>query len=210
MFYLVKTPRLLRAFYKECTWMVPGNSKTVYLTFDDGPHPEVTPFVLKTLKQYEAKASFFCIGKNVKDYPGIYQQIVSEGHTTGNHTYQHLDGWKTTDQAYLQDIKLTSQLVQSKFYRPPYGRIRKSQVNLLLQEPDPMKIIMWGVLSGDFDNRVTGEQCAKNVTGAASPGAIIVFHDSEKAKERITYALPVVMDFLAAKGYGFLGLNDVL
>ena len=172
MFYFVKTPGWLKRIYDSYVWSIPVNDKILYLTFDDGPHPEATPFVLKELKQHNALATFFCIGKNVVSYPGIYKQIINEGHSVGNHTYNHLNGWKTSNDDYLKDIALASHEIDSDLFRPPYGRITSFQAKNLkpaMKGKDP-KVIMWDVLSGDFDIDCTPQQCLSNVLLASVPG----------------------------------------
>ena len=200
--YLVKTPFWLRALYPTCTWKIPTHEKVIYLTFDDGPHPEATPFVLEELKKYNAKATFFCIGKNVLSYPNIFETIVKDGHAIGNHTYDHLNGWKTHTAHYLNNISCAANLIDSNLFRPPYGRIKKNQINKISADKKlPQKIIMWDVLSADFDTSITGDQCVKNVIKNTSAGSIIVFHDSAKAMERLTHALPIVLKHFQQMGY---------
>jgi peptidoglycan-N-acetylglucosamine deacetylase len=203
MFYFVKTPWWVKLLYKGCTWQMPARDKVLYLTFDDGPHLFATPFVLDELAKYNAKATFFCIGKNVFENRKIYERIITEGHQTGNHTYNHLNGWATKNETYLQDIAAASGLIQSPLFRPPYGRIKKAQIKLLQQ----YKIIMWTVLSGDFDKKISKEKCAANVLRNAESGAVIVFHDSEKAFEKMRYSLPVVLDYFSCRGYRFEALK---
>ena len=202
--YLVKTPFWLRALYPACTWKMPSTDKVIYLSFDDGPHPEATPFVLDQLKKYHAKASFFCIGKNVLSFANIYEQILQEGHVVGNHTYDHLNGWKTDTASYLENIKSASNLIVSNLFRPPYGRISRNQLkNIAADKWMPQQIIMWDVLSGDFDLKLTGEQCARNVIKHAKSGSIVVFHDSAKAWDRLQVALPLVLDYFSNLDYRF-------
>ena len=208
MFYFVKTPGWLKKIYDSYMWSVPGSDKILYLTFDDGPHPEATPFVLRELKKYNVLATFFCIGKNVVAYPDIYNQILREGHSVGNHTYNHLNGWKTNNNDYLKDIALASDEIDSYLFRPPYGRITSFQAKNLkpvMKGKEP-KVIMWDVLSGDFDTACSPQQCLANVLFASVPGSIIVFHDSEKAFSRLEYALPRVLQYFSEKGYLFKSL----
>ena len=203
MFYFVKTPWWLQKIYHEAIWKAGGKEHQVYLTFDDGPHPRITPYVLDCLKQYQAKATFFCIGNNVRKYPAIYQQVIEAGHRVGNHTEHHLNGWKATDEKYLQDIAAAAGVIDSNLFRPPYGRIRKSQLKRLADLTPAMKTIMWDVLSGDFDVKLNSDQCIRNVIRHTSPGSIIVFHDSEKAFPRLEKTLPAVLENLSKRGFRF-------
>lgn len=198
MFYLTKTPAALKALYKSCIWNFSPARQCVYLTFDDGPHPQATPFVLEQLKKYDAKGTFFCIGKNVIEQPGIYQQILAEGHAVGNHTHNHLNGWKTSNKVYLENIQQAAGYIRSDLFRPPYGRVSPFQIKQL---KDKYRIIMWDILSADFDTALTGEQCVQNVVFSAQPGSIIVFHDSGKAWDRLSYALPRVLEHFRRKGW---------
>ena len=201
--YLVKTPWWLRAVYPSLTWRIHEQGKTIYLTFDDGPHETATAFVLDQLKQFHAKASFFCIGKNVAAHPDIYERIVKEGHSTGNHTYSHLNGWKTEDAVYLKEIEDTSVLVRSNLFRPPYGRIKRSQLKKLQTTNPQLQTIMWDVLSGDFDTNLSPEACLAYVLYHTKPGSIVLFHDSTKAWERMQFALPKVLEHFTREGYSF-------
>ena len=203
MFYLVKTPGWLKKLYKQCTWLIPSAEKIIYLSFDDGPHPSITPFVLDELKKYNAKASFFCIGKNVLAYPDVYKRIIDEGHTTGNHSFNHLNGWKTNDSTYLHDIAEAQKIIDSNLYRPPYGRIKRSQLRKLSSAPFNLKTIMWTVLSGDFNEKLSPEGCLENVISKTEPGSIVVFHDSEKANIRMRYALAGSLKHFSEEGYRF-------
>jgi peptidoglycan-N-acetylglucosamine deacetylase len=206
--YFVKTPWWLKKFYSQRLWNVNTQEKIIYLTFDDGPNPKATPFVLDQLKKYNAKATFFCIGENVITYPHIYTRIIDEGHKVGNHTHHHLNGWKTNSDIYLHDVAEAARYIDSSLFRPPYGRMGSFQaknINKALKVPRA-KIIMWTVLSGDFDTDITKEKCLQNVIVHARPGSIIVFHDSEKAFPRLEYALPGVLKFFSEKGYVFENL----
>ncbi len=203
MFYFVKTPWLLKKLYPECIWEVQTTEKNIYLTFDDGPHPQATPFVLNELKKYQARATFFCIGKNVRDYFDVYKQIIADGHKPGNHTYNHLNGWKTSDRIYLEDIRLAANSIDSNLFRPPYGKASKFQLKALQEEKLNFTTIMWSVLSGDFDEKVTPENCYLNVIKNACPGSIVIFHDSLKALPRLQYTLPRVLQYFSERGFQF-------
>ncbi len=185
------------------TWDIPGEEKNVYLSFDDGPTPDVTRRVLENLKQYNAKATFFCLGRNVDHYPEIYRQILNGGHSTGNHTYSHLKGWGSSNKNYFDDIELARYHIDSDLFRPPYGRIKPSQVTEILKT---YRIIMWSVLSIDYNRHVSGDTCVKNVTENVRPGSIIVFHDSAKARKNVYYALPRVLEYLSDNGYKMLAI----
>jgi peptidoglycan/xylan/chitin deacetylase (PgdA/CDA1 family) len=219
--YLVKSPLLLKWYYPALIWNRTRKDKIVYLTFDDGPIPNVTDFVLNTLKEFGIRATFFCIGDNIRKHPAIFERLKAEGHAIGNHTYNHLKGWATDDQTYLDNFLKCQELTRSSLFRPPYGRIKKSQLKLLrsvsdLQltadealysqlkpEKDPLRIIMWDVLSGDFDLQLSPAKCYQNVIKHTENGSIIVFHDSLKAFDRLAYALPKTIKYLLAKGYQF-------
>jgi peptidoglycan/xylan/chitin deacetylase (PgdA/CDA1 family) len=205
--YFIKTPFWLRLIYRSCIWRKPNQDRVLYLSFDDGPHPEATPFVLEQLSKFNAKASFFCIGKNVQLYPEIYAAILAAGHVVGNHTQNHMNGWKNTTENYMADIQEATKLIDSNLFRPPYGRISFSQIKALRLDPNlPQQIMMWDVLSGDFDTNITGEQCANIVIQHAGPGSIVVFHDSAKAMDRLRIALPKVLAHFSKLGYQFKAL----
>jgi peptidoglycan-N-acetylglucosamine deacetylase len=208
MFYLTKTPVLLKKIYPACTWNFSRDEKVIYLTFDDGPHPVATPLVLDTLREYNAKATFFCIGKNVAAHPEIYRRIISEGHSVGNHTQNHVNGWKTPDDLYIQDIAAARKYIDSRLFRPPYGRISKFQVRLLtasenVKQPVIFKVVMWDVLSGDFDISLSADKCTKNVIANTQNGSIVVFHDSEKALPRMNVALKGTLEHFSRENYQF-------
>ena len=205
--YFVKAPWWLRKLYASLIWKIRTKEKVLYLTFDDGPHETATPFILDELKKYGAKATFFCIGKNVANLPSIYKRILEEGHNTGNHTYNHLNGWKTDDTTYINNIIKAAELIKSNLFRPPYGRIKKFQSKLLMRKGDAshplFKIIMWDVLSGDFDIKLSPQKCLNNVLKNATAGSIIVFHDSAKAWSCMSYALPKVLEHFSKDGFVF-------
>lgn len=188
--YLFKTPRILKVAYNRGIWNIDDSPNSVFLTFDDGPHPEITTFVLDELKKVNAKGTFFCIGKNVEKHPDIYNRILDEGHAVGNHTQNHKNGWSTDNAVYYRDILSAAKHIKSNLFRPPYGRITYAQGMGLEKLLPNTKIIMWDVLSGDFDTELSPEDCLKNVVKNTKAGSIIVFHDSQKAFERLEYALP--------------------
>lgn len=177
--------------------------KEIFLTFDDGPHPEITPWVLSLLEKYGFKATFFCVGDNVRKYPETYQQIIAAGHRTGNHTFNHLKGWKTSLDEYISNVQECRELVDSNLMRPPYGRITKAQTSRLIRE---YEIIMWTLLSGDFYH---GLDCAKAIDKMirkTSAGQIVVFHDSVKAERNLKEILPPYLEFLSRESYIGIGL----
>jgi peptidoglycan/xylan/chitin deacetylase (PgdA/CDA1 family) len=180
------------------TWDLKGDHREVYLTFDDGPTPVVTPWVLDQLDAAEAKATFFCLGRNVDKYGDIYNQILAAGHSVGNHSYSHLKGFRSSIKRYMEDIHLASDMINSRLFRPPYGRILPGQVKAVIEEYD---IIMWDVLSIDYNSGLTGDRVLRNVTNNVKPGSIIVFHDSDKASDNLYYALPRTLEFLQENGY---------
>jgi len=198
--YFIRPSILARKLYRKAIWRIPTEEKVIYITFDDGPHPEVTPWVLDTLRKYNAKATFFCVGSNAKKYPDIFQQIISEGHSTGNHTFNHLNGWKTNTADYSNNINKCGELINSTLFRPPYGKLTSSQYSLV---NDHYSLIMWDVISGDFDQKVTEEKCLKNVITKTRKGSIVVFHDSAKAKDKLYYTLPKFLAHFSEQGFLF-------
>jgi peptidoglycan/xylan/chitin deacetylase (PgdA/CDA1 family) len=207
MFYLVRTPWWLRRCFPGCIWEIAEQRPIVYLTFDDGPDPGVTPFVLDQLAHYDMHATFFCIGKNVEAHPEVYARILSEGHRTGNHTHHHLNGWKTDDDTYLTDISRAARLIDSDLFRPPYGRIGSGQLRRLRHLSPVMRPVMWSVLSGDFDPGISPARCIRNVLDHARPGSVITFHDSEKAFPVLREALPVILEDFRRKGWEGKGIS---
>ena len=201
--YLVKTPWLLKQFYSNMIWNKSRKRHCIYVTFDDGPIPTVTPYVLNILKQYNAKATFFCIGDNVNKHPDVFEQVKNAGHRIGNHTFNHLKGWKTDNETYLENFLKADELLHADLFRPPYGRIKKSQAKLIHKAKPDTRIIMWDVLSGDFDTDLKPETCLQHVLRYTTNGSIIVFHDSLKAYDRLEYVLPRAMEEWSRRGYEF-------
>jgi peptidoglycan/xylan/chitin deacetylase (PgdA/CDA1 family) len=210
-FYWIKTNSFIKKIFSKHIWDLPNTENKIYLTFDDGPTPEITEWVLNQLQKHHAKATFFCIGNNIEKYPEIYNKTIEEGHAIGNHTHNHLNGWKTSTKKYLKNVKSCESSIlnpkskicnlKSAIFRPPYGKIKSSQSRKLRQLG--YKIIMWDVLSADFDQAITPEQCLENVKSNVKSGSIIVFHDSSKAFQNLEYALPKTLDFLKEKGFVF-------
>jgi peptidoglycan/xylan/chitin deacetylase (PgdA/CDA1 family) len=199
--YAAKTPKFLQWYYSSLTWKIKTTEKKVYLTFDDGPIPEVTEFVLDILQKEKIKAHFFCIGKNVIENTAIYNRIIKEGHLVGNHTFNHLNGWKSSTEEYLKNIQEASKVIPSNLFRPPYGRITKKQIKQFSIHNFQFSIVMWDVLSGDFDESISVENCYQNVIQNIEPGSIIVFHDSVKAFPRMKEAMPRVLTWLKENKY---------
>jgi len=210
MFYFKKTPSLIQKIFSERIWRIDTDEKILYFTFDDGPHPEATSFVLEELKRYNAKATFFCVGRNVKENFAMYERIISEGHRVGNHTFNHLNGWKTNDKIYVEDIAKAAKIIDSNLFRPPYGKITGFQAKAIQGNKLHLKIIMWEVLSGDFDPSVNGENCYLNVVKNAKPGSVVVFHDSAKSFTTLQHALPRLLKYYTDEGYSFQALPNMI
>lgn len=208
----IKTPLLAKKLFPNYVWDISTSKKVIYLTFDDGPTPDITNWTLNVLKQYNAKATFFCIGNNIIKYSEIFQNILNHGHAIGNHTHNHIKGWKTSADDYLKNIAEAQEQISLKspktinLFRPPYGQITPKQGKKLIEFG--YKIIMWDVLSFDWDKNVEKEVCLENVLTKTTEGSIIVFHDSVKASKNMQYALPKVLTYFSEKGYCFKALNE--
>lgn len=205
--YLVRTPSVVQRLFPDYTWRGrAGQSRDrVYLTFDDGPIPGVTPWVLGTLAAFGARATFFCVGENAERYPGLLADVRAAGHALGNHTHNHLSGWGTERTPYVANVRRCRQAVESPLFRPPYGRLRPGQADALRSRH--YRIVMWDVLSGDFDPELAPEDCLANVVDNVRPGSIVVFHDSVKAEANLRYALPRTLAHFAKAGYEFAALG---
>lgn len=223
---VVKMPKFVQRFYPEQIWAFPHEKDSVYLTFDDGPIPEVTPWVLDELNKHNAKATFFCIGENIQKHPDIFRRIISEGHAVGNHTFNHLNGWKTKTSEYVANVEkverqmedaggrmtedsrlLNSEIINRQasivnhksLFRPPYGKITSKQAEILQKKG--FHIVMWDILSYDYDATVSEEKCLQNVLKNLNPGSVVVFHDSLKAAKNLRYVLPKVLEFAREKNW---------
>jgi peptidoglycan/xylan/chitin deacetylase (PgdA/CDA1 family) len=208
--FWIKTNWFVKRMFSNYTWDIPNNENKIYLTFDDGPTPKITEWVLNQLLEYNAKATFFCIGKNAHSYPEILEKIIQQGHAIGNHTNNHLNGWKTTTENYLENCVECEEIVyntkcNSLLFRPPYGKIKRSQSIQLRKKG--YRIIMWDVLSCDFDRTISVEKCLKNVLNNTNSGSVIVFHDSEKAFRNLEYTLPKALAFFKNNGYLMEGIS---
>jgi peptidoglycan/xylan/chitin deacetylase (PgdA/CDA1 family) len=195
-----RPPKLLQSLLPQCFWNLPNRQNKIYLTFDDGPTPEVLPVILKTLDAYKVPATFFCVGENMQKHPDLVKEMLKRNHVIGNHTFNHISGWRTKNEDYFENVEACQKVYKSKLFRPPYGRLRASQANELKRK---YKIIMWDVLSYDYDKKVLPEICFRNVIDATKSGSVIVFHDNVKALKNLEYALPRSIDFLLKKDFVF-------
>jgi peptidoglycan/xylan/chitin deacetylase (PgdA/CDA1 family) len=208
----IKIPKWLQKQIPRLVWSIETPKKEIYLTFDDGPTPEITDWVLQELEKYQAKATFFCIGNNMIQYPEIVKELKKRGHTLGNHTYNHVNGWSESTKSYVEETQQTQrafdQIIGSNanLFRPPYGKIKPAQAKALIQKG--YKIVMWEVLSADFDKKTTPEKSLQNVLKNTTSGSIVVFHDSQKASENMQYALPKVLQYFSGKGFVFKSIPE--
>ena len=186
----ITPPKFIRKMLPDLIWQI-EDEQGVYLTFDDGPTPGITEWILTMLKRHNAKATFFVLGKNAEKYPDLYAKILADGHRVGNHTYSHQKGYLMSLERYLEDIDLASYTVQSNLFRPPYARVTPSQLRAVAQR---YKIVMWSIISRDYNRKISGEMCLRGVLPHIKAGAIILFHDSEKSFANMSYALPKVLE----------------
>jgi len=203
--YFVKTPKIARSIIKKAVWNIPNNDREIFLTFDDGPTPSITNQTLDILSKHQVKATFFCLGKQVEKYPEIFQRIIDEGHAVGNHSYSHLKGWATNNQQYLEDVRKGEAIIKSNLFRPPYGKIKRSQVDLLNPQT---RIILWDVLPGDFSSKTDVEKTISNTLNSVEPGSIIVLHDNDKCGNKMLQVLPIIIDKLKEKKYNFSAITE--
>lgn len=200
-----QTPDFIRKLIPGAVWRLPQKEKTVYLTFDDGPIPEVTPWVLDLLKKYNIKATFFCVGDNVRKHPEVFKMLVSAGHSVGNHTFNHLQGFKVKSDKYVENVELADAYIRSNLFRPPHGHLRIRQGTKLSKK---FRFVMWDVITRDYNRKLSGEYVLNVVKRYARNGSIIVFHDSIKAEENMKYALPRAIEFLLSEGYKFEKITE--
>jgi len=197
---LVRPPRLLRSYYKHSVWRMNKDEPVIYLTFDDGPIEELTPWVLDVLKQYNVKATFFCVGNNIDKNNHIFSRLLNEGHRVGNHTYNHIKGWKTKTKEYLENVEQCEQLTKTKLFRPPYGRIKKKQFLKLIPY---YKIVFWDVLTHDYDPLLSPAKCLSNSIKYTRNGSVVVFHDNMKAQKNLKFVLPQYIEHFLKLNYKF-------
>lgn len=200
-----QTPDFIRKLIPGAVWRLPQKEKTVYLTFDDGPIPEVTPWVLDLLRKYNIKATFFCVGDNVRKYPEVFKMVVSAGHSVGNHTFNHLQGFKVRSGKYVENVELADSYIRSNLFRPPHGHLRIRQGTKLSKK---FRFVMWDVITRDYNMKLSGEYVLNVVKRYVRNGSIIVFHDSIKAEKNMKYALPKAIEFLLSEGYKFEKITE--
>lgn len=201
--FIEQPPVPYRMLFPESMWRIPMKEKSVFLTFDDGPIPEVTPWVLDLLDQYEIKATFFMVGDNVRKHPKTFQEVIKRGHSVGNHTMHHLQGAKVRTRRYIKDIAEAHMLIKSPLFRPPHGFIRWKQAAAIKANK---RIIMYDLVTRDYSKKLSGDEVLENVKRYTRNGSIIVFHDSLKAEKNLRYALPKAIEWLKQNGYKFLPL----
>ena len=200
MLRLIKSPKILQCLFAGFIWKIDTDEKVIYLTFDDGPHPVITPWIINLMNQYDAKGTFFLIGDAVSRNPDLYQLYKTNGHLVGNHTYRHIKGWQSRKKNYLKEITQCAEVVESSLFRPPYGQINLQGIREIKKL---YKVVMWDVLSWDFDNETSSEICLSNVVNYSKEGSIVVFHENEKSMKNIMYALPKVLEHFTKLGYQF-------
>jgi len=208
MLYTVNSRFLKRISHKTVFWKIPTEKKELFLTFDDGPFPGTTEMILEQLNKFNAKATFFCVGDNIRKHPQLFEEIKNQGHSVGNHTFHHLNGWKHSLKSYLNNVKMCETLTGTKLFRPPYGKLTPLQ-RFKLQ--NHYYILLWSVLPGDFDPKLSNEKCLERVLKHSHfPGSIVVFHDNLKAFEKLQYTLPKYLEYFSKLGYTFSSITPEL
>lgn len=201
--YFKHTPDIIKPLAKDLTFELPNDQQTIYLTFDDGPHPEITPWVMEQLEAFDAKGTFFLLGKHAQTFPAVHQLLIDGGHGIGNHGQEHWSGWKTKDSEYYENVYKAHEALQTPLFRPPYGQITLGQAKRLKRD---FQIILWSDLSADFDPNIDPSTCFHHATHKVKPGSIIVFHDSEKAWPRLKSCLPKALEYYAQQGFRMAAL----
>jgi peptidoglycan/xylan/chitin deacetylase (PgdA/CDA1 family) len=196
--------RLAAKVCRQPVWHFKPEGRSLFLTFDDGPSPALTPWILDVLQSYDARATFFCLGRQVQQHPELYRAILNDGHAVGNHTHHHPDGWRTSLRRYLEDVDRASQWIQTPLFRPPHGRLGFRQMHDLAKT---YRIVMWDVMSKDYDTRLSPQTILKKLKRRVRPGSIVVFHDSPKSEKNLRTVLPKFLDFCQTEGYQLQNLN---
>lgn len=203
--YFVKTPKILQSIFKNYIWEIPDTEKTIYITFDDGPHKDITPQTLRILDDHKAKATFFMLGEKAEKHPGLIKQITLKGHDIGNHSFSHPNGWKQTKEDYINNVEKSNQILNTQLFRPPFGKLKKSQAKQLKNH---YKLIYWTVMPGDFDKNISKERCLARSLKNTKGGTIIVFHENDKAKQNMLFTLPLFLKHFSEKGFTFKAIKS--
>lgn len=198
--YFVQPSNVVKRIYPGALWRADSTKSVIYLTFDDGPVAGVTNGVLDVLKEKQVAATFFCVGENAVKNKLLFERITQEGHAVGNHTFHHLNGWNSSTPAYMNNVLQCEQAFHSTLFRPPYGKLKRSQFQQLRKK---FRIVLWDVLSGDYDSNTSPEKCLQNACAYLRNGSVVVFHDSIKAQQKMEFALPRFIDFAKENGFEF-------
>ena len=204
MLNLIKSPKIIQLLFADFLWKIDTDEKVIYLTFDDGPHPVITPWIIDLMNKYDAKGTFFLIGDAVSKNPDLYQLYKTNGHQVGNHTFTHIKGWQSRKKNYLKEITQCSEVVESSLFRPPFGQINLQSIREIKKQ---YKVVMWDVLSWDFNTKTSAETCLSNVVNNSRKGSIVVFHENEKSMKNIMYVLPKVLEHFTKLGYKFKAIT---
>ena len=205
MKYFIKIPSVLRVLFPKIIWKGKGHEKVIYLTFDDGPNTEITPKILTLLENHHTKATFFCLGKNVKKNKIVYTRILEGGHAVGNHSYSHSKAWKTSHDEFVKDVEEAKDWIDSNLFRPPYGQLKWKDYQILKKR---FKIVFWTIMPGDWDKKVNEKILLKRMKNHLFPGVIYVLHDTKEAYRKLKIVLPVFIEFAKKQGYSFAILTE--